>query len=81
MYAIRLPWLRLEKLTKLPMRSIIQFFQPFLNIISKTFPGFNNNFAFVVIKAKIPDNLHPWLKQTDDKITLNREWFASNYEK
>jgi ubiquinone/menaquinone biosynthesis C-methylase UbiE len=77
--ALRLPWWRLTTLSKRYMESIFRIFEPLLNVLSKVFPLFNNNFAFVVLKAQIPEDLHPWLKSVDGKINIEREWFKANY--
>ncbi|TBR58666.1 hypothetical protein B4U84_22490 [Westiellopsis prolifica IICB1] len=77
--ALRLPWWNLKTLKRRDLELVMHLFEPFLKALSKVFPWFNNNFAFIVLKAQMPENIHPWLKQTDDKIEVNREWFQTNY--
>ena len=81
MHALRIPWWRWQKLSKMPLKSTIRIFEPVLKVLSKIFPVFNNNFAFAVVKARVPEDLHPWLKHSGDDITVKCEWFASNYKK
>ena len=38
-----------------------------------------NDFAFVVLKPKLPDELHPWLTTGDGAIVPDLAWLASRY--
>ncbi len=44
-------------------------------------PPFANNIAFCIHKPALPDDLFPWLKLEDGRVTCNREWLAHKYKK
>jgi ubiquinone/menaquinone biosynthesis C-methylase UbiE len=77
--ALRLPWQRLRTLKRRDLEIIVRILEPFLTGLSKIFPWFNNNFAFAVLKARVPEDIHPWLQVNGSTAEVNREWFKQNY--
>ena len=80
-YAMRPPWMRLLLLkSKLALVATIAML-PLIKLGSVLFPKVSNNFAFVVLKPRIPEDLLPWLKVQDGAVKLNREWLRARYLK
>lgn len=69
----------LEKLKTTQLELFARLSEPFISGLSKVFPWSNNMFAFIVLKGRIPEELHPWLKQNGDKIIVDREWVNALY--
>jgi len=42
-------------------------------------PCLANNIAFCIHKPKVPDDLFPWLKYEDGRVTCHREWLEKKY--
>lgn len=79
MSELRMPWSRLKGLSRRDMELVVRLSEPFLKGLSKVLPWFNNHFAFVVLKARIPEDMHPWLKETSGEVEINREWVKAHY--
>jgi ubiquinone/menaquinone biosynthesis C-methylase UbiE len=80
-YATRVPWSRLRMLrNKLYLAAVIASL-PFLKALSFIFPKVCNNFAFMVLKPRIPNDLFPWLTVSDGKLVPNREWLTAHYRR
>jgi hypothetical protein len=54
---------------------------PVLKALSLLLPAVCNNFAFLVLKPRVPGDLFPWLAVTDGRVTLNRAWLQARYNK
>ena len=52
---------------------------PLVQCISYVFPQVSNNFAFVVLKPRLPDDLHPWLMRDNGRIAINKAWIEQRY--
>jgi hypothetical protein len=59
---------------------IINFAKPFYKLFTIVFPKQQNLFAFYILKPKLPDDLHPWLKLESGKFKFNQEWAAQKYK-
>ena len=80
-YALRVPWDRLRLLrNKLYLAGVVTAL-PLLKALSLVLPGLCNNFAFLVLKPRVPDDLFPWLAATEGRVTLNQDWFRKRYHK
>jgi SAM-dependent methyltransferase len=81
LYALRIPWSRLQLLkNKLYLACIIAAW-PVLKVFSLLSPSFCNNFGFLVLKPKAPRDLFPWIKTESGKLKLNRDWLGARYKK
>jgi hypothetical protein len=54
---------------------------PLLKALSLLVPALCNNFAFLVLKPRVPADLFPWLAVNDGRVTLNRAWLQARYNK
>lgn len=80
-YALRVPWERLRLLrNKLYLAGVIAVL-PLLKALSLLVPALCNNFAFLVLKPRVPADLFPWLAVNDGRVTLNRAWLQARYNK
>jgi SAM-dependent methyltransferase len=80
-YALRVPWSRLKLLrNKMYLAAVIAVL-PVLKALSVVLPAFCNNFGFLVLKPRIPDDLFPWLVAPGGHVSLNREWLRGRYQK
>jgi hypothetical protein len=80
-YALRVPWSRLKLLrNKLYLAGVVAAL-PVLKALSLVFPAFCNNFGFVVLKPRVPDDLFPWLILDNGRVILNRDWVRARYKK
>jgi ubiquinone/menaquinone biosynthesis C-methylase UbiE len=54
---------------------------PIVKTLSSIFPRqVNNNFAAIVLKPKLPQDLHPWLTWEEDGVKLNKQWLTNRYK-
>ena len=80
-HALRVPWSRFELLrNKLYLAAVVAAL-PVLKALSLVFPAFCNNFGFVVLKPRVPDDLFPWLVRDNGRVILNRDWVRARYKK
>ena len=80
-YALRVPWSRLRLLRNKVYLAGVVAVLPALKALSLIAPGFCNNFGFVVLKPRIPEELFPWLMVDNGLVALNREWVSARYRK
>ena len=52
---------------------------PALKLLDALVPGFGNNFAAVILKPKLPREMHPWLEFKDGKFGPNTAWLEQKY--
>jgi len=78
-YALRVPWARLKRMKNRLFYSLIRLLLPLLRLLFRLFPRQANGFAFVVVKSRVPEDLHPWLRVNDDGLVLNEDWVRSRY--
>jgi SAM-dependent methyltransferase len=80
-YALRVPWSRLRLLRNRVYLAGVVAVLPVLKVLSLFLPAMCNNFGFLVLKPRIPDDLFPWLAVENGRVTLNREWVCARYKK
>ncbi len=78
-YALRVPWFRSQMLTRRILAAVFLALTPLAWCATRLFPRLSNNFAFVVLKPNLPDDLHPWLTAEGGRIALNASWLAARY--
>ena len=78
-YRLRVPWHRSKMLIHRLLDLVFLVVTPLAQCVSRIFPRLSNNFAFVVLKPKLPDELHPWLAPTGAGVAPNVEWFRKRY--
>lgn len=78
-YKLRVQWnkLRTERNKARLLLTALGF--PLLRLFTWLFPGQSNNFAFAVIKPRVPDDLQPWIVHGENGMRLNREWIQKRY--
>jgi ubiquinone/menaquinone biosynthesis C-methylase UbiE len=80
-YDMRINWLQLQN-----RKNKLFYFIGLCSIpiIKKSFkflfPKQSNNFSALILKPKLPEDLHPWLKWENNCITLNHDWFDKKYQ-
>jgi SAM-dependent methyltransferase len=78
-HKIRVPWVQLKgRKNRLPYYGVVGCL-PVLKLIELLFPTLCNNFAAIVLKPEIPQDLHSWLVQTADGFEPNRPWYDRKY--
>jgi SAM-dependent methyltransferase len=78
-YALRVPWSRLKLLkNKVYLLGVVAVL-PALKVLSLFLPTFCNNFGFLVLKPRLPEDVFPWLTVVDGRIALDREWVTTRY--
>jgi len=80
-YATRVPWSRLRLLKNQLYVGAAIMALPLLKALSMVFPKMCNNFAFMVQKPKVPDDLFPWLTLSDRTVAINKGWLTERYQK
>jgi ubiquinone/menaquinone biosynthesis C-methylase UbiE len=78
-YALRFPWFRSRMLTRRILDTVFLALTPAAWCATRLFPRLSNNFAFVVLKPNLPDDLHPWLTAEGGRIAPNASWLATRY--
>jgi SAM-dependent methyltransferase len=79
MYRMRVPWSQLkQRKSKIVYLAVLLAF-PLLKAIEIVAPKQSNNFAAVVLKPKLPDELHPWLTWDHGTPVPNRQWLSKRY--
>jgi SAM-dependent methyltransferase len=80
-YATRVPWSRLRILKNRLVLGAVVVSLPLVKLVSVLFPKVCNNFAFMVVKPTVPDELFPWLRVSGDSIAVNEAWLTERYKK
>jgi SAM-dependent methyltransferase len=62
--------MRRNRLAALAVRAA----KPVVTAITRAFPSQGNLFAFVVLKPRLPADLHPWLRQEGAEVVPDAEW-------
>jgi hypothetical protein len=81
-YATRVPWGRLRLLRNKALLALAVVALPLLRVAGAIYPRLANNFAALVLKPRVPEDLFPWI-QPDPAggVTLRREWLSARYHK
>jgi SAM-dependent methyltransferase len=80
-YALRVPWGRLRMLRGRLRLAATAAALPLLKLATLVAPRLCNNFAFVVLKPRLPGDLLPWLRLENGAVTLDRAWVGERYAK
>jgi len=80
-HAMRIPWGQLRARRNKTLYRLVWIGRPALKLIEACFPKQTNNFAAVVLKPRLPESLHPWLRQDGGEIVPNEAWMAAQYGK
>lgn len=78
-HKLRVPWYRSNMMRRRLVDVVFLLLTPLAQCLAAIFPSCCNNFAFVVVKPKVPDELHPWLKSVNGSIAINTDWIAARY--
>jgi SAM-dependent methyltransferase len=78
-YKLRLPWEATALKRRRMMRLVFFALLPLTKLATWLYPRASNNFAFLVQKPRIPDQLFPWLKQEGGQVTLRQDWVEQYY--
>jgi len=78
-YATRVPWSRLRMLKSRLLVGAVVVALPVVKLVSALFPKVCNNFAFLVLKPSVPEDLFPWLTASGDTVALNEAWLTERY--
>jgi len=78
-YALRVPCARLKRLKNKLFYFVIRLLLPLVQLFFRVFPKQANGFAVVVVKSRVPEDLHPWLSVNDDGLVLNEDWVRTRY--
>lgn len=78
-YKLRIPWYRSRMMTGRLLDAAFLALCPFAHALAWMFPSLSNNFAFLVLKPRQPEDLHPWLTSDHGTIQLNRTWIAARH--
>jgi SAM-dependent methyltransferase len=78
-YAMRLNWERASLMKSKVLQAFFRIASPVAYLFSKVFPRESNNFAFVVLKPRIPEDLYPWLRVENNLVQLNEIWIEERY--
>jgi ubiquinone/menaquinone biosynthesis C-methylase UbiE len=78
-HKMRIPWTQLRGRRNRTFYYVVRLAQPALKLLELCFPKQSNNFAALVPKPKLPQALHPWLRQDGEVVRLNDQWLAARY--
>ncbi|MEM0896694.1 MAG: methyltransferase domain-containing protein [Verrucomicrobiota bacterium] len=77
LHRLVVPWYRFRgKWT--PKSILVKLLTPFLLLMQKS-SLLANNIAFAVLKPKLPEDLHPWLKEADGELRVDAKWVEENW--
>jgi SAM-dependent methyltransferase len=78
-YRMRVPWGQLRGRRNKLFYYALCLGLPLLKVFFWLFPKQSNNFAALVIKPRMPEDLQPWLELQDGQPALKRDWLAHRY--
>lgn len=78
-HQLRIPWTQLKGRKKRIFLFAAVFALPVLRLLAFLSPKQCNNFAAVVLKPEVPQDLQPWLLTGADGLGLNRSWLEKRY--
>jgi ubiquinone/menaquinone biosynthesis C-methylase UbiE len=78
-YKLRIPWYRSKMMAGRLLDAVYLALAPLAHGVTRVFPSLSNNFAFVVLKPRQPDDLHPWLALDHGRVEINKAWIAQRY--
>jgi ubiquinone/menaquinone biosynthesis C-methylase UbiE len=80
-YKLRVPWVRVGIQRSWWLMIALAIATPVAKLVSLVFPTLSNNFAFAVVKPRVPEDLHAWLKAGERGPEIDREYLARRYRR
>jgi SAM-dependent methyltransferase len=80
-YKMRIPWSQLKIRKSKIVYPAVLLALPLFKAIEVLTPKQSNNFAAVVLKPSLPDELHPWLAWDEGTLKPNRQWLSRRYHR
>jgi SAM-dependent methyltransferase len=80
-YATRVPWARLRILRNKALLALAVVALPVLRVAGAIYPRIANNFAALVLKPRVPEELFPWIQARGSGVGLRPEWLRARYLK
>lgn len=78
-YRMRIPWGQLKRRRNPAFYYAVKAARPALRVIETIAPRQSNNFAALIRKPDLPNDLHPWLRSDDTGVHLDERWVQSRY--
>jgi len=78
-YALRVPWDQLRARKNHLFYLLVRTLLPLVKLFTALVPKQANGFAFIVLKPRVPEDLHPWLGLEEQQITINKNWATAQY--
>ena len=78
-YALRVPWDQLRARKNHSFYQIVRTLLPLVKLFIALFPKQANGFAYIVLKPRMPEDLHPWLDIEEQQIAINKNWAIAQY--
>ena len=73
-YSLRLPFEGILLRKKFALKLLVMIIAPFIKIFTFIFPKQSNQLAFLVMKPNLPQDLQPWLDQTDKGFVVKKHY-------
>ena len=71
-YSLRLPFDGILLRRKFTLKLLVMIAAPFIKIFTVIFPKQCNQLAILIMKSNFPQNLQPWLEQTDKGFVVKK---------
>ena len=78
-HRMRIPWVQLRRRRNRAFYYAVRAAQPALRVVEAVAPRQGNNFAALIRKPRLPDQLHPWLRQDGAGVRLDERWVNQRY--
>lgn len=78
-HRMRIPWTQLRRRRNRAFYYAVRAARPALKVVETVLPRQSNNFAALILKPRLPSQLHPWLRQDGDGIHLDESWVRERY--
>lgn len=78
-HRMRIPWGQLRQRRNHAFYYAVRAAQPALRLVETVAPRQGNNFAALIRKPRLPDDLYPWLRQDDAGVHLDEQWVNDRY--
>ena len=78
-HRMRIPWTQLRRRRNRAFYYAVRAAQPALRLVETVAPRQGNNFAALIRKPRLPDELHPWLRHDGAAVRLDESWVRREY--
>jgi SAM-dependent methyltransferase len=78
-HRMRIPWMQLRHRRNRAFYYVVRAAQPALRLVEMVAPRQGNNFAALIRKPRLPQELHPWLRHDGAAVQLDEEWVQREY--